>query len=94
MTEKFHLENTENKAEEEIFSAFLENYYSQATNLPKEIFVQQIPKELSALTKVMTLNSGRKIKITKPRIGKKPRLSRWELKMPKSILSHGQPVSN
>ena len=67
----FILENTENKTEEEIFSAFLENYYSQTTNLPKEIFVQQIPKELSALNKVMTLNSGRKIKITKPRIGKK-----------------------
>ncbi|MHB8870995.1 MAG: excinuclease ABC subunit UvrC [Candidatus Doudnabacteria bacterium] len=67
----FILENTENKTEEEIFSAFLENYYSQTTYLPKEIFVQQLPKELSALTKVMTLNSGRRIKIIKPRIGKK-----------------------
>ncbi len=70
----FILENTENKTFAEIFSAFLENYYAQATDLPKEIYVQEMPDELSALRKVMTLNSGRNIKVLRPKLGKKAKI--------------------
>ena len=70
----FILENTENKSLAEIFSVFLETYYAQATDLPKEIFVQEMPSELSALRKVMALNSGRNIKVVKPKLGKKSKI--------------------
>ncbi len=67
----FILENTANKNLEEIFSAFLESYYSQNTDLPREIFVQEMPREISALKKIMALNSGRNVKLVKPKLGKK-----------------------
>jgi excinuclease ABC subunit C len=64
----FILEETQNKTGCDIIDAFLEKYYLETSDLPKEIFVQELPTDLRMMTRVL------KTKITKPNRGKKAEL--------------------
>lgn len=65
----FILEDTQNKSGGEIVSAFLSKYYLEATDFPKEVFVQDMPQDATLL------NEGlKKMRITRPAIGKKLKL--------------------
>lgn len=68
----FILENTANKPEAEIISAFLQKYYLENSDLPKEIFVPALPGGDPAFLK--SLFSGKKIKIEQPTRGKKAQM--------------------
>jgi len=65
----FILESTQNKPESEIISAFIQKYYLENSDVPKEILVQQLPDGDEPFLK--QLFAGKKIKITKPSRGKK-----------------------
>ena len=68
----FILESPAAKTEAEIISAFLENYYLENSDLPKEIFVPIEPgADLEFLKKLF---AGKKIKISRPTRGKKAQL--------------------
>ncbi len=66
----FILEDTQNKNGCEIINAFMEKYYLVNSDLPKEIYVQDLPTDLNLLQKFL----GQKIKIFKPTKGKKAEL--------------------
>jgi excinuclease ABC subunit C len=71
----FILEETQNKSGCDIIDAFLEKYYLETTDLPKEIFVQELPTDLNMMERVLAeKNAKRKIRITKPNKGKKAEL--------------------
>ncbi len=68
----FILEETQNKSGSEIIDAFLEKYYLETDDLPKEIFVQDLPTDSSMLERA--LNNKSRIRITKPNRAKKAKL--------------------
>jgi len=68
----FILEETQNKTGCDIIDAFMEKYYLETTDLPKEIYVQELPTDLDLMQKA--LGTKRKVKIIKPTKGKKAEL--------------------
>ncbi len=80
----FILEETQNKTGCDIIDAFMEKYYLETSDLPKEIFVQELPTDQAMMEKALSLSQGLtlgrdlrtrpRIKITKPNKGKKAEL--------------------
>lgn len=57
-----------------VIQAFLENYYSRATELPKEILVQALPTDIGIVRALLQKRVGKKIAISQPTRGKKAEL--------------------
>src|SRR3989344_9318591 len=78
--ENMLLENVENKTDSEIITAFLERYYLDATNLPREIFLEHAVEDEKLFTqflqkKFFEITSKKlKIKITVPKRGTSKKL--------------------
>jgi excinuclease ABC subunit C len=68
------LQFPEEQRKEQILQSFMEMYYSQATNLPREIYLEvNLPNE-SLLSDLLRSRSKYKIGLTKPTRGKKLQL--------------------
>lgn len=63
--QNFMLKNTTDQTDAEIFQAFIERYYPRTTDLPKEIFVPELPTNKSIIEQAF------KVKIFAPRKGSK-----------------------
>lgn len=70
----FILEETQNKSGCDIIDAFMEKYYLETSDLPKEIFVQELPTDLAMMERVLGERAKSRIKITKPNKGRKAEL--------------------
>ncbi len=76
----FILEETQNKTGAAIIAAFLEKYYLETTDLPRDVFVQELPTDIKLIEEALNekasdlkLSKG-KIKISSPNKGKKAEL--------------------
>ncbi|GAC1573756.1 MAG: excinuclease ABC subunit UvrC [Candidatus Doudnabacteria bacterium] len=71
----FILEETQNKSGCDIIDAFMEKYYLETSDLPKEIFVQELPTDLDMMERVLSGKAPKtRIKISKPNKGRKAEL--------------------
>ncbi|MDB4939672.1 MAG: excinuclease subunit [Candidatus Doudnabacteria bacterium] len=72
----FILEETQNKSGCDIIDAFMEKYYLETSDLPREIFVQELPTDIEMMERVLNEKSQKKhkITITKPNRAKKAEL--------------------
>ena len=66
----FVLDNAGNTSETEIIAAFLETYYSDASDQPREIFVQALPEDTGLITKLF----AKTVSFSVPKKGKKAEL--------------------
>ncbi len=66
----FIMQDTDNQNAAEIISAFAQSYYLRSADLPAEVYLEALPKDLDLLL----TSSGKKLKIAKPRRGKKSAL--------------------
>ena len=71
----FILEDTANQNGAKIIGAFIQKYYAEAAEKPKQLFVQELPEELELFKKLL---AG--IKISKPSRGKKLQLIKLGIK--------------
>jgi excinuclease ABC subunit C len=88
----FILEDTQNKSGSEIICAFMERYYFESEDLPKEIFTQSLPGTLDILNEVFK-TKGKKLSVEQPRKGKKRELIELGVQNAKEYFeqwSHGQ----
>ena len=76
--ETFIFQNTiaipEQQRAGEIIQRFLEHYYSETTDLPKEIFLQTEPSNEAVIKQLLKSRSSRAVKISSPSIGDKQKL--------------------
>ena len=66
-SKNFILDDALGKPLSEIAGVFMQNYYSQTTDKPKDIYVQELPDILETLQSVLLKD----VKILKPNKGKK-----------------------
>lgn len=57
-----------------VINSFLETYYSQATDLPKEIYLEEQPEDLGVIHQLLKTRSKRLIKLSVPTRGNKLKL--------------------
>ena len=79
----FILENTQNKPDAEIISAFLQKYYLENSDVPKEIFVPALPGGDQDFLK--QLFAGKKVRIQRPTRGKKSQMLKLGVKNAKEF---------
>ncbi|QOX64005.1 excinuclease ABC subunit UvrC [Anoxybacterium hadale] len=72
--ESYHLQAMEEDGLEEVVSAFIKQYYSGSTMIPKEILVENEPAELSIIESWLAELKGSQVKITVPQKGDKKAL--------------------
>lgn len=72
--EHFWLDNTSGMEREEIMTAFVKQFYSQATFIPREILLQHELDELSIISNWLTAKRGAKVYLRVPRKGEKKKL--------------------
>lgn len=70
------VEEAENR---EVFSAFLEQYYKLATDIPKEILIPHEPENYEELEKFINSQANKKTKLIIPKIGTKNKLLEMSL---------------
>jgi excinuclease ABC subunit C len=70
----FILENTDNRPVADIMHAFIEKYYLDNEELPREIYVQDQPNDQELLEEFLKNKAGRNLKIQQPERGKKAEL--------------------
>lgn len=61
-------------SQDEIADAFIKQFYSQSTYIPKEIIISDIPKEKDVIEQLLTQTKGNKVSINKPQRGEKKAL--------------------
>lgn len=61
---------------EEIFNAFIKQFYNASSYIPKEIIVEEMPEDLKTLEKWLSGKRGNKVSIVVPKIGGKKDLVR------------------
>jgi excinuclease ABC subunit C len=54
-----------------VLQTFLENYYADSSDLPKEIYVPEMPQDSSVVMRLLRVRSNRSITMTVPTRGKK-----------------------
>ena len=57
-----------------VLNSFLQNYYSQTTDLPKEIFIEEAPEEIQLIQLLLKSRSKNTIKLSVPSRGNKLKL--------------------
>ncbi|MDF3002858.1 MAG: uvrC [Bacillota bacterium] len=72
--ESYHLQAMEEDGLEEVVSAFIKQYYSGSTMIPKEILVESEPAELTIIESWLAELKGSQVKITVPQKGDKKAL--------------------
>ena len=72
--ESYHLQAMEEDKLEEVVSAFIKQYYSGSTMIPKEILVESEPSDLDIIEAWLAEARGSQVKITVPRKGDKKAL--------------------
>lgn len=90
--EHFFLEQIEGETEQAVLANFLQQYYSLADYLPKEILISHPlePELLTQLERVLSEKKGSKIKFVMPQKGDKRRLIELALDNAKLVLSQRQ----
>ncbi len=66
---EFHLQNTSEGDENEIYSAFIKQFYNDFIDIPSELITGVEPAELEEITSLLQFRSGKKIKIFTPKRG-------------------------
>jgi len=72
--EKFIFKHQYSDEESEIFSKFIQQYYSKAGLIPKEILIPEEIKEQDLIEEFLSNLKGSKVKINIPKIGRKNKL--------------------
>jgi excinuclease ABC subunit C len=72
--EHFWLDNTSGMEREEIMTAFVKQFYSQATFIPREILLQHELDEHKIISNWLTAKRGAKVYLRVPRKGEKKKL--------------------
>jgi len=72
--ENFVLDNKAEQAIEEVFSAFLKQYYSDAGQVPKQILIPEVLEDKNEIEEFLGELKGQKVKIKIPKIGRKNKL--------------------
>lgn len=70
----FYMSHVENRHEDEIIEQFVERYYIDSEDLPKEIFLPVDLEHIDAIRKWLADRAGGAIEITVPKIGDKAKL--------------------
>lgn len=65
----FFMEGVLGKNQSEIFSAFIKQYYSEHTEIPDEIIIQEEPEEINSLKSWLENKKGREIEMVVPKGG-------------------------
>ncbi len=73
-SQHFYLNNVEGKSEREILEQFVERYYLDADDVPKEVFLPMELESGDAIAKWLSEKAGESIEIIVPKIGEKAKL--------------------
>ena len=66
--------NTEGETDQEILSAFVKQFYSQASEIPEELVLPQEPGDLDAIHSWLKELGGRSVRLSAPQRGEKRRM--------------------
>jgi excinuclease ABC subunit C len=70
----YFMVNTEGESEREILTAFLKQFYSQASDVPEELVLPESPDDAEPIQDWLREVRGRSIRLTVPRRGEKRRM--------------------
>jgi len=73
-SQHFYMSNVEGKTESEILEHFLERYYLDAQDIPKEIFLQTEIENAETLGQWLSAKATEKVEVAVPKIGEKAKL--------------------
>ncbi|MBQ8151295.1 MAG: excinuclease ABC subunit UvrC [Firmicutes bacterium] len=87
--ETHEMDNSHSADRAELISAFINQYYGEMPNIPREILVKDMPEDREALQVMLSDNAGHNVTLIKPQKGEKRALvdlaSRDVLEMVKTI---------
>jgi excinuclease ABC subunit C len=73
-SQHFYMNNVEGRAETEVVEQFLERYYLDAQDIPREIFLPVELESVEVVTRWLSEKSGEPVEIIVPKIGEKAKL--------------------
>ncbi|MBE7027866.1 MAG: excinuclease ABC subunit UvrC [Ruminococcaceae bacterium] len=74
------IDRTEGDSREQIAADFVKQFYDEASNIPKNIYVSTHSDEYSLISKWLTVKTGRKTSVKCPKRGEKVRLTEMAVK--------------
>ena len=74
--EHFHMQETDERTDAEVLSAFLRQFYEGTPYLPREVMTETEPEEAELLEEWLSMKRGLPVHIRVPKIGGKERLIR------------------
>lgn len=72
--EHFYVTGVRNEAEDEVFSAFVKQYYASAMFVPQTLMLQHMPEDAELIAQWLSAKKGQKVFLTMPQRGQKERL--------------------